>query len=145
MSVALGRLAEEDPTFQVQTNEETGQTEISGMGELHLEILVDRMKREFNVEANVGKPAGLLPRDHPRHAPRRSRARFVRQTGGSGQYGIVYIDIEPAPGRGLRVRLEDQGRLGPDASSSPRSRRASRRRWDRRQGRLPDGRRAASR
>ncbi len=66
MSVALGRLAEEDPTFQVRTNEETGQTEISGMGELHLEVLVDRMKREFGVEANVGPPAGLLPRDDSR-------------------------------------------------------------------------------
>ena len=100
MSVALGRLAEEDPTFQVQTNEETGQTEISGMGELHLEVLVDRMKREFKVEANVGTPAGLLPRDHPRHG-QKIEGKFVRQTGGSGQYGIVYIDIEPAPGEGF--------------------------------------------
>jgi elongation factor G len=100
MSVALGRLAEEDPTFQVATNEETGQTEISGMGELHLEILVDRMKREFNVEANVGKPQVSYRETIKGHAEK-VEGRFVRQTGGSGQYGIVYIDIEPAPGEGF--------------------------------------------
>ncbi len=100
MSVALGRLAEEDPTFQVATNEETGQTEISGMGELHLEILVDRMKREFNVEANVGKPQVSYRETIKGHA-NKIEGRFVRQTGGSGQYGIVYIDIEPAPGEGF--------------------------------------------
>jgi elongation factor G len=100
MSVALGRLAEEDPTFQVATNEETGQTEISGMGELHLEILVDRMKREFNVEANVGKPQ-VSYRETIRGTAEKIEGRFVRQTGGSGQYGIVYIDIEPAPGEGF--------------------------------------------
>ena len=100
MSVALGRLAEEDPTFQVRTNEETGQTEISGMGELHLEILVDRMKREFNVEANVGKPQ-VSYRETIRGTAQKVEGRFVRQTGGSGQYGIVYIDIEPAPGEGF--------------------------------------------
>src|SRR5689334_3800487 len=100
MSVALGRLAEEDPTFQVATNEETGQTEISGMGELHLEILVDRIKREFNVEANVGKPQ-VSYRETIRGTAQKVEGRFVRQTGGSGQYGIVYIDIEPAPGEGF--------------------------------------------
>ena len=100
MSVALGRLAEEDPTFRVHTNEETGQTEISGMGELHLEILVDRMKREFNVEANVGKPQ-VSYRETIRGTAKKVEGRFVRQTGGSGQYGIVYIDIEPAPGEGF--------------------------------------------
>jgi elongation factor G len=100
MSVALGRLAEEDPTFQVATNEETGQTEISGMGELHLEVLVDRMKREFNVEANVGKPQVSYRETIKGHAEN-IEGRFVRQTGGSGQYGIVYIDIEPAPGEGF--------------------------------------------
>jgi elongation factor G len=100
MSTALGRLAEEDPTFQVATNEETGQTEISGMGELHLEILVDRMKREFNVEANVGKPQVSYRETIKGHAEK-VEGRFVRQTGGSGQYGIVYIDIEPAPGEGF--------------------------------------------
>jgi len=100
MSVALGRLAEEDPTFQVATNEETGQTEISGMGELHLEVLVDRMKREFNVEANVGRPQVSYRETIKGHAEK-IEGRFVRQTGGSGQYGIVYIDIEPAPGEGF--------------------------------------------
>ncbi len=69
MSVALGRLAEEDPTFQVQTNEETGQTEISGMGELHLEVLVDRMRREFKRRGERRQAAGLLPRDRPRRQP----------------------------------------------------------------------------
>jgi elongation factor G len=100
MSIALGRLAEEDPTFQVATNEETGQTEISGMGELHLEILVDRMKREFKVEANVGRPQ-VSYRETIRGTATKVEGRFVRQTGGSGQYGIVYIDIEPAPGEGF--------------------------------------------
>jgi elongation factor G len=100
MSVALGRLAEEDPTFQVRTNEETGQTEISGMGELHLEVLVDRMLREFKVEANVGRPQ-VSYRETIRSKAEKVEGRFVRQTGGSGQYGIVYIDIEPAPGEGF--------------------------------------------
>jgi elongation factor G len=100
MSIALGRLAEEDPTFQVATNEETGQTEISGMGELHLEVLVDRMLREFKVDANVGRPQVSYRetiRGHAEHV----EGRFVRQTGGSGQYGIVYINVEPAPGEGF--------------------------------------------
>jgi elongation factor G len=100
MSVALGRLAEEDPTFQVATNEETGQTEISGMGELHLEILVDRMKREYKVEANVGRPQ-VSYRETIRGTAQKVEGRFVKQTGGSGQFGIVYIDIEPAPGEGF--------------------------------------------
>jgi elongation factor G len=100
MSIALGRLAEEDPTFQVQTNEETGQTEISGMGELHLEILVDRMMREFKVDANVGRPQ-VSYRETIRGTAEKVEGRFVRQTGGSGQYGIVYINVEPAPGEGF--------------------------------------------
>src|SRR5215217_4350193 len=100
MSVALGRLAEEDPTFQVRTNEETGQTEISGMGELHLEVLVDRMLREYKVDANVGRPQ-VSYRETVKGEAKKIEGRFVRQTGGSGQYGIVYIDIEPAPGEGF--------------------------------------------
>jgi elongation factor G len=100
MSVALGRLAEEDPTFQVQTNDETGQTEISGMGELHLEILVDRMKREFHVEANVGRPQ-VSYRETVRGTAEKVEGKFIRQTGGSGQYGVVYINMEPAPGEGF--------------------------------------------
>ncbi len=99
MGVALQRLAEEDPTFQVQTNEESGQTEISGMGELHLEILVDRMMREFKVEANVGKPQ-VSYRETIKGVAEKVEGRFVRQTGGSGQYGIVYITLEPNPGQG---------------------------------------------
>ncbi len=100
MSVALGRLAEEDPTFQVRTNEETGQTEISGMGELHLEVLVDRMLREYKVDANVGRPQ-VSYRETIRGTAEKVEGRFVRQTGGSGQYGIVYINVEPAPGEGF--------------------------------------------
>ncbi len=100
MGVALGRLAEEDPTFQVRTNEETGQTEIAGMGELHLEVLVDRMLREYKVDANVGRPQ-VSYRETIRGTAQKVEGRFVRQTGGSGQYGIVYIDVEPAPGEGF--------------------------------------------
>ena len=100
MSVALGRLAEEDPTFRVQTNEDSGQTEISGMGELHLEILVDRMMREFKVDANVGRPQ-VSYRETIRGTAEKVEGRLVRQTGGSGQYGIVYINVEPAPGEGF--------------------------------------------
>jgi elongation factor G len=100
MATALGRLAEEDPTFQVQTNEETGQTEISGMGELHLEVLVDRMLREFKVDANVGRPQ-VSYRETVRGEAQKVEGKFVRQTGGSGQYGVVRIDLEPAPGEGF--------------------------------------------
>src|SRR5436309_3575922 len=100
MSTALGRLAEEDPTFQVRTNEETGQTEISGMGELHLEVLVDRMLREYKVDANVGRPH-VSYRETVRGHAAKVEGKFVRQTGGAGQYGIVYINVEPAPGEGF--------------------------------------------
>jgi elongation factor G len=100
MSTALARLAQEDPTFQVRTNEETGQTEISGMGELHLEVLVDRMLREYKVDANVGRPQ-VSYRETIRGTAEKVEGRFVRQTGGSGQYGIVYINVEPAPGEGF--------------------------------------------
>ncbi len=100
MATALGRLAEEDPTFQVRTNEESGQTEISGMGELHLEVLVDRMLREFKVEGNVGRPQ-VSYRETVRGEANKVEGKFVRQTGGSGQYGVVYINLEPAPGEGF--------------------------------------------
>ncbi|HSO98372.1 MAG TPA: elongation factor G [Solirubrobacteraceae bacterium] len=100
MSVALGRLAEEDPTFRVQTNEDSGQTEISGMGELHLEVLVDRMLREYKVDANVGRPQ-VSYRETIRGTAQKVEGRLVRQTGGSGQFGIVYINVEPAPGEGF--------------------------------------------
>lgn len=95
MGVALQKLAEEDPTFVVRVNEQTGQTLISGMGELHLEVLVDRMFREFKVDARVGKPR-VSYRETITHAAR-GEGRFVRQTGGSGQYGHAIIDLEPLP------------------------------------------------
>jgi elongation factor G len=93
LSVALGRLAEEDPTFRVQSDEETGQTLIAGMGELHLDVLVDRMTREFKVGANVGKPQ-VSYRETARR-PAEGVGRFVRQTGGRGQYGHAVITLEP--------------------------------------------------
>ena len=100
MATALARLAEEDPTFQVRTDEETGQTVISGMGELHLEVIVDRMRREFNVEAGVGRPQ-VAYRETIRGEAKKVEGKFIRQTGGSGQYGVVYIDLEPCPGEGF--------------------------------------------
>jgi elongation factor G len=100
LSVALQRLGEEDPTFQVRTDEETGQTVISGMGELHLEVIVDRLKREFKVEAAVGRPQ-VAYRETIRNTVQKVEGKFIRQTGGSGQYGVVYIDLEPAPGEGF--------------------------------------------
>ncbi len=93
MGLALGRLAQEDPSFRVRTDEESGQTIISGMGELHLDIIVDRMKREFNVEANVGKPQ-VAYRETIRK-PVKQEGKFVRQSGGKGQYGHVVLEIEP--------------------------------------------------
>ena len=93
MGTALGRLAQEDPSFRVRTDEESGQTIISGMGELHLDIIVDRMKREFNVEANVGKPQ-VAYRETIRKAVKQE-GKFVRQSGGKGQYGHVVLEIEP--------------------------------------------------
>ena len=96
----LQRLSEEDPTFQVRTDEETGQTLISGMGELHLEIIVDRLMREFNVDANVGRPQ-VAYRETIGRAVEKIQGRFVRQTGGKGQYGHAVINMEPAqPGEG---------------------------------------------
>ncbi len=100
LSRALFSLAEEDPTFRVRTDEETGQTVISGMGELHLEVLVDRMLREFNVDANVGKPQ-VAYRETIRKAVEHVSGRYVRQTGGRGQYGHAVINLEPTgPGGG---------------------------------------------
>jgi len=100
MATALARLAEEDPTFQVRTDEDTGQTVISGTGELHLEVLVDRMRREFKVEAGVGRPQ-VAYRETVRGEATKIEGKFIRQTGGSGQYGVVYINMEPAPGEGF--------------------------------------------
>ncbi|MBX7189203.1 MAG: elongation factor G, partial [Solirubrobacterales bacterium] len=100
LGMALQRLAEEDPTFKVESDEETGQTLIHGMGELHLEVLVDRMIREFNVEANVGKPQVAYRETIRKDVPKVS-GKFARQTGGRGQYGHAVINIEPAPGEGF--------------------------------------------
>ena len=94
MGIALGKLAQEDPSFRVHTDEESGQTIISGMGELHLEIIVDRMKREFKVEANVGKPQ-VAYRETIRKINPKAEGKFVRQSGGRGQYGHVLLKIEP--------------------------------------------------
>jgi len=100
MGVALSRLGEEDPTFHIRTDDETGQTVISGMGELHLEVIVDRMKREFSVEAGVGRPQ-VAYRETVRGEANKVEGKFIRQTGGSGQYGVVVINMEPAPGEGF--------------------------------------------
>jgi elongation factor G len=99
LATALSRLAEEDPTFRVRTNEETNQTIIAGMGELHLEILVDRMKREFNVQANVGRPQVAYRETIKKK--QEAESKYVRQTGGRGQYGHVILTVEPQePGKG---------------------------------------------
>ena len=108
MGVALSRLAQEDPSFRVRTDEESGQTIIAGMGELHLDILVDRMRREFNVEANVGKPQ-VAYRETIRKAVKQE-GKFVRQSGGKGQYGHVVLEIEPQErGKGYELVNETVG------------------------------------
>ncbi len=105
LSIGLQRLSEEDPTFQVRTDEETGQTIISGMGELHLEVIVDRLQREFNVAANVGKPQ-VAYRETITKAVR-SEGKFIRQTGGHGQYGHIVLEIEPLE-RGSGFQFESK-------------------------------------
>ncbi|MGZ8187198.1 MAG: elongation factor G [Methylosarcina sp.] len=112
LGVALGKLAQEDPSFRVQTDEESGQIIISGMGELHLEIIVDRMKREFNVEANVGAPQ--VAYRETIHATVEQEGKFVRQSGGRGQYGHVWLRIEPQePGAGYQFVNEIVGGVVP--------------------------------
>ncbi|MEK7716896.1 MAG: elongation factor G, partial [Pseudomonadota bacterium] len=111
MGIAMGRLAEEDQTFRIKTDDETGQTVISGMGELHLDIIVDRMKREFKVEANVGEPQVAIKETIRKSIDQEGK--FVRQTGGRGQYGHVWLKIEPQPmGKGFEF-VDDvkQGRI----------------------------------
>jgi elongation factor G len=108
LATSLSRLAEEDPTFQVETDQETGQTLIHGMGELHLEVIVDRLLREFNVDANVGRPQ-VAYRETIRERVQKVQGRFVRQTGGRGQYGHVVINLEPAPGEGFDFLNEIKG------------------------------------
>jgi elongation factor G len=106
MGQALKKLAEEDPTFQVRSDETTSQTIISGMGELHLEVLIDRMKREFRVQANVGRPR-VAYRETITRAVERAEFRYVKQTGGRGQYGHVVLEIEPTES-GHGVTFEDK-------------------------------------
>jgi elongation factor G len=98
LSNGLAKLMQEDPTFKVETDRDTGQTKISGMGELHLEIIVDRLKREFSVEANVGKPQVAYKETIRKQA--KAEGKYIKQTGGRGQYGHCKIEIGPAPGEG---------------------------------------------
>jgi elongation factor G len=107
LGTGLGKLMQEDPTFKVETDKDTGQTKISGMGELHLEILVERLKREFNVEANVGKPQVAYKETVRRAA--KGLGRHIKQSGGHGQYGVCNIEIEPAPGLGFIFENDIKG------------------------------------
>jgi elongation factor G len=119
MSIALQRLAEEDPTFRIQVNDETGQTIISGMGELHLDIIVDRMKREFNVEANVGQPQ-VAYRETIRKADVEVQGKFIRQSGGRGQYGDVWLRLSPnEAGEGLKFINSIKGGVVPSEYIKP--------------------------
>ena len=140
MGTALQRLGEEDPTFQVESDEETGQTLIHGMGELHLEVIVDRMLREFKVDANVGKPQ-VAYRETIRKEVKKVEGRFVRQTGGRGQFGHVVINLEPAPGEGFEFVNKIKGGVIPERVHRPRRAGDGGGAGERRQGRLPDGRR----
>ena len=108
LATALQRLSEEDPTFRVESDEETGQTVINGMGALHLEVLVDRMMREFKVDATVGKPQ-VAYRETIRDEAKKVQGKFVRQTGGSGQYGDVVINLSPNPGEGFEFTSKIKG------------------------------------
>jgi len=118
MGEALQKLTEEDPTLRVATNEETGQTIISGMGELHLEIIIDRMKREFKVEANIGKPQVAYKETVRKKV--HAEGKFVRQSGGRGQYGHVWIEIEPnAKGAGFEFENAIVGGVVPKEYIKP--------------------------
>jgi len=118
MGNALQRLGEEDPTFRIESDEETGQTLIHGMGELHLEVIVDRMLREFKVEANVGKPQ-VAYRETIRKRVEKVESRFVRQTGGRGQFGHVVINLEPAPEAGFEFENKIKGGVIPGEFIGP--------------------------
>ena len=108
MGIALAKLAEEDPTFKTYTNHETGQTIIAGMGELHLDIIVDRLKREFKVECNVGKPQVAYKETIKKNV--RVQGKFIRQSGGKGQYGDVWLEMEPLePGKGIEFESKIVG------------------------------------
>lgn len=119
MSLALQRLAEEDPTFKIKVDDETGQTVISGMGELHLEILVDRMKREFNVEANIGAPQ-VAYRETIKKADVEAQGKFIRQSGGRGQYGDAWVRISPnEQGKGFEFINSIKGGVIPSEYIKP--------------------------
>ncbi len=118
MGIALSKLAEEDPTFKVHTNHETGQTIIAGMGELHLDIIVDRLKREFKVECNVGKPQ-VAYKETIREKVR-VQGKFIRQSGGKGQYGDVWFEMEPLePGKGIEFESKIVGGAVPKEYVKP--------------------------
>ena len=118
MGIALAKLAEEDPTFKTYTNHETGQTVIAGMGELHLDIIVDRLKREFKVEANVGKPQ--VAYKETIRKPVRVEGKFIRQSGGKGQYGHVWLELEPLePGKGIEFESKIVGGAVPKEYIKP--------------------------
>ena len=118
MGIALAKLAEEDPTFKTYTNHETGQTVIAGMGELHLDIIVDRLKREFKVEANVGKPQ-VAYKETIRNSVR-VEGKFIRQSGGKGQYGHVWLEMEPLePGKGVEFESKIVGGAVPKEYVKP--------------------------
>ena len=118
MAVALSKLAEEDPTFKVHTNQETGQTIIAGMGELHLDIIVDRLKREFKVECNVGKPQ-VAYKETIRNKVK-VQGKFIRQSGGKGQYGDVWFEMEPLePGKGIEFESKIVGGAVPKEYIKP--------------------------
>jgi elongation factor G len=112
MGNALQALGQEDPTFRIKTDEETGQTIIAGMGELHLEVIVDRMLREFKVEATIGKPQ-VAYRETIRKSAEKIQGKFVRQSGGRGQYGDVVINMEPNPGEGYQFEDKIKGGVVP--------------------------------
>ena len=118
MGIALAKLAEEDPTFKAYTNQETGQTIIAGMGELHLDIIVDRLKREFKVECNVGKPQVAYKETIKKNV--RVQGKFIRQSGGKGQYGDVWLEMEPLePGKGIEFESKIVGGAVPKEYIKP--------------------------
>ena len=118
MGIALAKLAEEDPTFKTYTNQETGQTIIAGMGELHLDIIVDRLKREFKVECNVGKPQVAYKETIKNKV--RVQGKFIRQSGGKGQYGDVWLEMEPLePGKGIEFESKIVGGVVPKEYIKP--------------------------
>ena len=136
----LARLAEEDPTFRIESDEETGQTLIHGMGELHLEVIVDRLLREFNVDANVGRPQ-VAYRETIRDRVEKIVGHFVRQTGGKGQFGHVVINVEPAPEEGFDFVNKIKGGAIPSEYIPAVEQGIEEALGSGRQGRLPDGRR----